>query len=127
MGTTINLVVVPALKASTDPVPAWRTVYNNGKNLALNMAISAATGYYLYAAEGYKRWLAAAILNSLVIPYTLFFMKPTNDALFAVKYKAGDVTTEEKSLLRKWGKLQWGRTLLGLGAFLIGIHTVLID
>ena len=37
------------------------------------MGISAATGYYLYAAEGYKRWLAAAILNTLVIPYTLFF------------------------------------------------------
>ena len=115
------------LRLAPLPVPTWRTVYNNGKTLAITMLlISTASGYYLDATLDDSRWLIGAILNTIVMPYTGRFMKPTNDALFALKYKPGDVTTEEKSLLSKWGTLQWVRTVLGLAAFGIGIHAVTI-
>ncbi|CAG7817695.1 unnamed protein product [Allacma fusca] len=124
MGVTLNLAAVPALLASSDPVPAWRVVYNRGKNFAfLTILPSTAAALALYSNTGVKQYLACAALNVTIIPFTLFFMKPTNDALH--KFKKSDSSKTEKELITTWGGLQMVRTTLSAAAFVIGIYTVL--
>lgn len=35
VGTTISLAAVPAILASSDPLPVWRNMYDNGKAMAM--------------------------------------------------------------------------------------------
>lgn len=37
LGATLNIVGVPALRESKDPLPAWKKTYNNGKNMAVTL------------------------------------------------------------------------------------------
>jgi len=129
LGSTLNLAAVPALLATTDPIPAWKTIYQRGKTIAfITIFTSVPTGLYLFYKKGDLRYLASAVLNILVLPYTIKVMKPTNDALFALKRaKPDEIGKEEKKkkLIVTWGGLQWVRTALGISAFAFGLHAII--
>jgi hypothetical protein len=107
-------------------LPVWRTTYKRGSKLAVtSLILSSSTALACYArAEGEGRFgfLIISGLSFAVIPYTVLFMKPTNDALFATTDKAAN--DEITALVSKWAKLQWVRTGLGLAAFILTVYTV---
>ena len=127
MGATLNLAAVPAILATTDPIPAWKAVYQRGKTIAfLTIFTSAPAALYLFYKKGDLRFLASATLNILVVPFTLKFMKPTNDALFALKrVKPEEIGKAERKLLVTWSGLQWVRTVLAISAFGFGLHAII--
>jgi Domain of unknown function (DUF1772) len=57
--------------------------------------------------------LAAAVLIGSVVPFTLFVIKPVNDALLQDKVVASEVS----ALLIRWGHLHWARTAVSGAAF----------
>ena len=72
-------------------------------------------------------FLAAGVLAPMVGPFTLLFIKPTNDALFnkveKSKKEGGDqeVTQETRQLVKQWARLSAIRSLLPLvGALVAG-------
>ena len=86
---------------------------------------TAVTGIHIFYKKGDLRYLVCAGLSLLVIPYTIKFMKPTNDALFALKGSNPEQTkVESKRLLTTWSGLQWVRTALGVAVFAIGVNAV---
>lgn len=70
--------------------------------------------------------MTVSIMTFSFIPYTLFFIKPVNDALFAIEDK--DKSSQDnriRTLVKKWNKLQYVRTIFGIGVFvgtLVAIH-----
>ncbi len=45
MGSTLSLVAVPAILATSDPLPAWKQCYKNGKNISFScMAVISISG-----------------------------------------------------------------------------------
>ncbi|CAG7730274.1 unnamed protein product, partial [Allacma fusca] len=126
MGSTLSLAAVPAMLASTDPIPTWKVIYQRGKTIAIiTVLTSSVAALHLLYKKGDLRYLACAALNLSVIPYTLKFMKPTNNALLALKRaKPDEIGKEEKNLIVTWGGLQWVRTVLGISTLAIGLHAV---
>jgi hypothetical protein len=58
------------------------------------------------------RWLIAALVIGLVVPFTLLVIKPTNDRLFE---RDRDLSSREtRELLEQWGRLHAVRTVLAL-------------
>ena len=68
-------------------------------------------------------WLIGAILLLSVIPITLIFIKPINDALLAANNNSEP--TEIETLLKRWGKRHWSRTIASGTSFLIFLYTAL--
>jgi hypothetical protein len=63
------------------------------------------------------------LLTASFIPWTIFFMAPTNKIIYeaATEDKSKPGSTDERTvrqLVKKWDKLQYVRTALGIGAFL---------
>ena len=126
MGTCINFAGVPAIQNSHDPLPAWRMLYARGKKFALiSIATTSVTALTIFYKKGDLRYLTCAGLSLLIIPYTLKFMKPTNDALFELKDSNPEETRKTaKRLITTWSGLQWVRTVLSISVFVIGINAV---
>ena len=62
-------------------------------------------------------WLVSGILIGAVVPFTLFVILPTNQALLATRREA--VGEETGALLVRWGRLHAVRTALSLAALLL--------
>lgn len=81
VGTSLSLVVCPALVKSSDPLPAWLETYRNGKRLAMvTFLTTTVTGVKSYFDSGPStdtrdwRLLAVVGLSLAVIPYTVILM-----------------------------------------------------
>lgn len=123
LGFSMNLISVPAIKASKDPLPSFVTTYNNASKVAiLSILISTAANAVCYYKTNEKRFLYSSILSFFSFPFTLLFIKPINNQLFALQ-KLGDDYDRQKvyQLVAKWNKLQAARTIAGTAAFLINI------
>lgn len=73
-------------------------------------------------APGWKgiAFAAAGIVG--IVPYTLIFMKSTNDTVIAESNGAGQLTEREvKALIGWWSRLNLGRALLGMVGTAVGI------
>ncbi|CAL8074069.1 unnamed protein product [Orchesella dallaii] len=129
LGTTISIVAVPSIKATSDPLPSWKRLYKNGSKCAISMILTT-TGLAIkcFLKTEDNRYLLMAGTSVIIIPYTILLMKPTNDALFAIKdnkYREDEEEeTKVRKLITKWDKLQYGRTALGLLAFCINVWIV---
>ncbi|GAB7351245.1 hypothetical protein MBLNU459_g1671t1 [Dothideomycetes sp. NU459] len=131
----ISFMCGPALMDSPAPLAAkqWKKVFDSGKVIAppLSVVSAAIFGGLAYRAPSgsHATWLytAAALLVPSIVPYTIFFMAPTNNkleqkasslanaSLSDTAAEAG-VAKEETThaLLDKWISLNLGRSLFPL-------------
>jgi len=117
-GTGISCVVVPAVLASSDPLPTWQRLYNSGKKVAITLILtSTGAGVYHYYNTGNRLVLVSSALAFASGPWTGIMMKSTNDQLLSKTATDG----ETKPLIEKWGGLQLARTLFGVGAFVTAV------
>lgn len=123
----LSLLAIPGLVSTTTPVPAqllaqqWAGIYHRGKVLGPQTAVLALCGYgylaYERRAQGlpWARFVGAAALTLGIVPFTVVFMDPTNQALLRVA--AGTSVVEAQALgdlLVKWKGLNLVRSLFPL-------------
>ena len=116
----INLAEQPArLTLDDGPLLAeWKPSYKHGAAMQAPLAlIGGVLGLWAAWTTRDGRWLAGAVAILAPWPYTIFVIKPTNDALLATdKAGAGPVT---RALIQRWGGQHAGRTVLGALASLL--------
>jgi hypothetical protein len=123
MALTMNLVSVPAIKASKDPLPSFVVTYSNASKIAItSIVIGTVSNALSYYRTEKREFLYAAILTFVSIPITVFAIAPVNNQLFAMQ-KLGDDYDRKKvhALVNKWSKLHSLRFLATASAFLINI------
>ena len=107
----ISLVQHPALleTGSDFAVRFFPLMYGRAAVLQAMLALIGCVAAILASFFGYGRsWWAAGILIGSVVPFTLFVIKPVNDAIF----QSGEASHAEiVALLARWGKLHWVRTI----------------
>lgn len=140
LGTNVSLSFISCPAALIAPAPLaarqWELIYNKGKALGLPLSLMSAfaTAYVAYKQDPkslpFKLNLAATILMPGIIPFTLFFIKPVNDRLFAKSAELASASLEDKAieanvaqgetvhaLIDKWATLNLARAvLIGSGA-----------
>lgn len=113
----VNFVEQPSRLALDDRamVAEWAPSDRRGfvmqASLALLCAILAVVSY---RQANDVRWLVGAIIILASWPYTFFVVVPLNNRLLALSKDKVDSNARE--LIRDWGLLEWGHTLLGLWA-----------
>lgn len=121
-GACINLVSVPALKSISDPLPAFITTYKNGSKIAIiNILVATGSHFYIYYKTRNIRSLWCGVFTFFSIPYTMFFMKPINDQLFALHAVHSKDNAKVHDLVSKWDRRQWLRTITSNIAFLMNV------
>jgi len=92
----------------------FRPMYRRAAILQASLAlIGCAAALAAWLSGAGRLWLAAAVLIGSVVPFTLFVIKPVNDALLQDKVVASEVS----ALLIRWGHLHWARTAASGAAF----------
>ena len=136
----MSLLCVPALLLAPAPLLAqqWQATYDLGKKYGPGVAASSAAAF-TYLAYAVPRWRGAyalaAVLPTVIVPYTLLFMASTNRslsqrALAARQLKAGEVAPELQrptthELLARWRTLNTLRGCISLAGTVWGVWTVL--
>ncbi|MDI1492790.1 MAG: hypothetical protein OHK93_004573 [Ramalina farinacea] len=139
--TAMSIFAVPPMLLAPKQVMVqqWRKLFNLGLVWVPPTAVlaSASLGYVAYASRSASkrdfgdvggdasRWkgiafAAAGILS--IVPYTLMFMKPTNDKLIAESNGAGHLAEREvKALIEWWSRLNLVRGVIGATGTAMGI------
>ncbi|OAA73296.1 hypothetical protein ISF_00197 [Cordyceps fumosorosea ARSEF 2679] len=125
---SLTLIGVPtALSTPQSPVIVWNGLFTRGMAVMPKVAITTAL-CYLYAAykvrgggeRTTKTHLAAAGLVISIIPFTLIFMRNTNEML--LNGASAMTSTASSQLISKWGNLNMVRSLLPLAAGVLGLY-----
>jgi hypothetical protein len=91
----------------------WQPSYARGAIMQASLAaLSGLLALIAFLVTYDWRWLVGAALILAPWPYTMFIIKPTNDALNATQPAAASEQTREFVL--QWGRLHMGRSALGL-------------
>jgi hypothetical protein len=113
---------VPCIKASNDPLPVFTTTYNNASKVAIvNILVSSGAHFFIYYKTRNQRALWCGLLSAFSIPFTVLFMKPINDQLFALSKSKSTNFTQILDLVDAWDRRQWFRTVTGNLAFLLNV------
>ena len=121
----INLVEHPArvscgtALAVTEFVPSYKRAAVLQVSLA---AISFLTSLIAWLMNSGTNWLIGSILIIMVIPFTAFFMLPTNKMLLDNSLNKDSELA--KNLLARWGRLHTVRSVLSLIAVLIFLLSI---
>ncbi|KAF6803753.1 GNAT N-acetyltransferase [Colletotrichum musicola] len=133
---SMSLYAVPAA-LSTGPEPqyalrAWNEVYNRGAATGRPLALATfvSLGFVAYRQyQEHKPWKAllfAGASSVAIIPFTMIFMVPTNNALLAAARGAVTISwTEAQVLIERWKVLNMIRGLIPLTGGLIGMYAAL--
>jgi len=98
----------------------WKPSYRRGFTMQASLAIIGFVfGVAAWLSSGHIAWLLGALVLVANWPYTLYFIKPTNDALNATPLNAAGPHSRE--LIQAWGNLHAGRTGLGAAATVLFI------
>ena len=97
--------------------PMYRRASTMQASLAILGAIASITAYLLGAG---RAWLLSAVLIASVVPYTLLVVEPVNEQIKLLDSSAERAVT----LLTRWGRLHWLRTVASGAAFLIGLINI---
>ena len=102
----------------------WKSAYNRGHVIGISTTlITAILGIAAFVISHQVFWLAGAIAILLNVPYTLTFIRPTNNKLLLTQPEfAGDETRE---LIVKWEKLHRFRCIFGTIAVLLFLLAVI--
>ena len=96
----------------------WQPAYSRGAAMQASLAIVGfGLGLLAWWQSGDARWLLGALMLIANWPYTFAFIMPTNRRLQAADPAQAGPTTG--ALLRRWGALHAGRSLLGCGAVFV--------
>src|ERR1700735_591898 len=120
----VNEVEQPARLTLNDAslLAEWKASYPRGyKRQAVLAALSGAFGLVTAWQTQSWLWLIGALLILANWPYTLFVVKPTNDAINAIDKNAAGA----RALIVKWARLHGARTALGVlatGIFVWALH-----
>jgi len=115
-GLYVNWVEQPARLALDDSalLSEWGPSDQRGVALGAALALlSAVLGLSAYFSSGDVRWAIGAVFVILTWPYTFFIMAPLNNQILTLQTR--DVGAA-RALVRQWGLLEWGQTLIGLVA-----------
>lgn len=132
----LSALAIPGLLSTSSAVPSqilaqqWAGIYNKGKVLGPQMAAVSLLGYgYLMydrsrQSRGWGKYVGAAALTVGIVPFTVFFMDTTNQALLGVAAgTAGHLSSEAvRELLVKWRVLNLVRSLFPLAGALLGLY-----
>jgi Anthrone oxygenase len=114
-GLYMNIVEQPArLQLNAQAmVHEWEPSNRRGFVLQSALAIvSAIVAYAYYARTGDARWIIGGTIMLASLPYAYFVIVPVNIWLYALEEGAPPSTLQE--LMRSWGLLEWGHTLIGV-------------
>ena len=115
---TVNLVLIPALIETNNPLPGWKKCYNNVlKSFALTTPISLMSGLRYYYLTNNITMIYSLLCTLLVLLWTIIIIGPVNKILFDIE--ENDININY--IISKWNNLQWGRTILSITAFIITI------
>jgi hypothetical protein len=96
----------------------WKPSYKHGAMMQASLSlVGTILGVVAWWQSGNWLWLVGAVSLILPWPFTLFVIKPTNDALLATDLQAAGPHT--RALIEKWGRLHAVRTALGTLAALL--------
>ena len=118
----VNVAEQPARLALADgPMLAqWQASYPRAAAMQSSLAIvGGVLGISAYATSTDWRWLLAAVLILANWPYTLIWIKPTNDTLKSIR--AASAGPQTRRLVEQWGSLHAGRSMLGAAATVISL------
>ncbi|KAG6367966.1 hypothetical protein INS49_002166 [Diaporthe citri] len=132
----LSALAIPGLLSTSSAVPSqilaqqWAGIYNKGKVLGPQVAAVSLLGYgYLMydrsrQSRGWGKYVGAAALTVGIVPFTVFFMDATNQALLGVAAgTAGHLSAEAvRDLLVKWRVLNLVRSLFPLAGALLGLY-----
>ena len=111
----VNFAEQPA-RLALDDGAALRQWQRSYERAALMQASLAMVGFLLGMAAWWQNrdplWLAGALVILAPWPYTLLVIKPVNDRLKATTPEQAGADT--RTLIRRWGHLHAGRTVLGV-------------
>jgi hypothetical protein len=113
----VNFVEQPSRLALDDRamVAEWAPSDRRGFVMQASLALLCAIlGVIAFRQAGDVRWLVGAIIILASWPYTFFVVVPLNNRLLA--QSKARVDSDARELVRSWGLLEWGHTLLGLWA-----------
>ncbi|KAF9254833.1 DUF1772-domain-containing protein, partial [Marasmius fiardii PR-910] len=133
------LLTPSALYSSTHLALQWRNMYSRGVRMGPPLTVFVSSAYLFLAFIFSKRsntrclsqlYAAAGALTLGVIPYTLFVMKPTNDALAlkAIDGPEGESTSrigETEEMVENWIKMNLFRGFIALGGSAVGLYATL--
>jgi Domain of unknown function (DUF1772) len=117
VGLYISIVEQPArlTLSASEMVREWTPSNRRGFVLQSAIAIVAAVlAYGDYARTSDVRWIIGGTIMLASWPYAYFVMMPVNIELYALERDASASTLRE--LMRDWGLLEWGQTIIGLWA-----------
>jgi len=115
MALTCTLLGMPAIRSTSDPLPAWRKFYENGKDFSIaTTLVAVGSGIYNYSQTKNQIFLVSAGLQFLVMPFTIFVMLPGIKRLYQLDKKQD---AEVRSEIEAWNQLHYVRIFLGLAAF----------
>jgi hypothetical protein len=91
----------------------WQPSYKHGFAMQGPLALlGCALGLIAWWQTKDWRWLVGALALLAAWPFTLFVIKPTNDALLATS--PADAGPQSRALIEKWGHLHIVRAALGI-------------
>jgi len=122
-----SVVTVPSILDSNDPLPVWRRFYKRGLIFAFSSIIpTTAAGITCFVKQGMGRenigFLATSLLSFSILPFTVIMLKPINDRLLTMDRNEEVKTVKE--LVKRWGKIHWMRTIIGIIIFDIAVFKI---
>ena len=96
-------------------IQEWKLSNRRGTLLLSVLAVlSAAFAFIQFRMNGDVRWIIGGITILASWPYAYFVMMPVNIWLFAIP--PGKPVSPIRKMMRDWGPLEWGNTLIGFSA-----------
>ena len=96
----------------------WKLSYKRGYIMQASLVVvGGVLGLVAFLSGLDWRWLLGAVVLLANWPYTIFVIMPTNRRLMDTSPAA--VTAETRRMIRRWGILHAGRSVLGFASTLI--------
>jgi len=116
----INIAEQPARLQLDDRslLAEWKPAYKRGYIMQASLVVAGGIlGLVAFLSTVEWRWLLGAVVLLANWPYTIYVITPTNRRLMDTPPESA--TIETRQMVRQWGILHAGRSVLGLAATLI--------